>query len=240
MPYSNLGIFEATESVTLHFQFIDSGGDFAAPTSPPIYRVYNSAGALVGAGPYAMTVSTPAGHYFGVLDLTAELITTVGRYTIQAYVPAVGEATYAFYTFDLVAAGSNYVNFTTDITDLSDKFAGVTTIEQTIEDTVWDSDPADHSAGNTFGARTFTEQNIGDVLSALSVDVAYTVGNDLATLAADLVTSKLALVGRWKIDTIAKTLTMYEADQVTPLVVFELFNPSGDPATTNVAERVPQ
>lgn len=44
---------------------------------------------------------------------------------------------------------------------------------------------------------------------------------------------------RTKIDPLAKTLTIYEADCVTPLRVFQLLDTTGAPSITQVAERKP-
>lgn len=45
--------------------------------------------------------------------------------------------------------------------------------------------------------------------------------------------------GRTKIDIIAKTLTVYEPDCVTPLRVFSLLDSTATPSTTSVCERKP-
>jgi len=44
---------------------------------------------------------------------------------------------------------------------------------------------------------------------------------------------------RTKIDTVAKTLTVYDDDCVTPLEVFNLFDSNGVPSVTEVCERRP-
>jgi hypothetical protein len=47
------------------------------------------------------------------------------------------------------------------------------------------------------------------------------------------------LVNRTKIDTGAATLTVYDADCVTPLLVFDLKDSLGNPSVTEVCERKP-
>lgn len=46
--------------------------------------------------------------------------------------------------------------------------------------------------------------------------------------------------GRWKIDEVAKTLTYYDEDGVTPIQVFDLKDADGNPTSENPYERVPQ
>ena len=45
--------------------------------------------------------------------------------------------------------------------------------------------------------------------------------------------------GRWKIDTTANTLTLYDTDNTTPIAVFDLKDAAGQPSSTAVFERVP-
>lgn len=47
------------------------------------------------------------------------------------------------------------------------------------------------------------------------------------------------LINRTKIDTAAATLTIYDGDCVTPLIVFDLKDSSGNPSVTEVCERKP-
>lgn len=73
-----------------------------------------------------------------------------------------------------------------------------------------------------------------------------TVGANIAGLVIDVdsVIAMLELVlkfqaNRTKIDTSAKTLTVYDDDCTTVLRVFELFDSLGSPSVTEVCERVP-
>ena len=47
-------------------------------------------------------------------------------------------------------------------------------------------------------------------------------------------------VGRWKFNDTTKTLTFYESDGVTPMVVFDMKDDVGNPTLEGIYERVPQ
>jgi len=66
-------------------------------------------------------------------------------------------------------------------------------------------------------------------------DIATLVGN----IQTDVTAMKKILANRWKIDTVANTLTVYEDDGTTPYLVFDLLDSAGNPASTNVFERAP-
>jgi len=46
-------------------------------------------------------------------------------------------------------------------------------------------------------------------------------------------------LGRWKVDTTTKQMTLYKADGQTPLVTFDLKDATGKPSSQDVYERVP-
>jgi len=78
----------------------------------------------------------------------------------------------------------------------------------------------------------------GNLLDAqLPEDV--TVGSMAEALAAALLSRKI-LAGAWKLDPLTNTLTIYEADGQTPLMVFETLDSAGEPGTAGVYERRPQ
>ena len=53
----------------------------------------------------------------------------------------------------------------------------------------------------------------------------------------NLITAMLA--NRTKIDTAAATMTIYDSDCTTPLIVFDLKDSSGNPSVVEVCERLP-
>ncbi len=65
---------------------------------------------------------------------------------------------------------------------------------------------------------------------------------DVGTIEEILAAAQLTQLvesGRWKIDTTTNQMTFYAADKTTPLLVFNLFDASGNPTSTAVFERVP-
>ena len=101
---------------------------------------------------------------------------------------------------------------------LTDRFAvGATEAPDPVE--IWDVDVADATAiGGSIGSTIIANQ---------------------ATMTALLNTLIQYECGRSEIDPIAKTLTIFESDCVTPLKVFELRDSAGNPSILEVCERFP-
>lgn len=90
-----------------------------------------------------------------------------------------------------------------------------------IVDGVWDELQSDHDTPGTMGG---------------SLDCACTN----AALALSIVNTLLKFeTNRTKIDKVAKTLTIYDNDDVTPLIVFDLKDGTGAPSVAEVCERMP-
>jgi hypothetical protein len=73
------------------------------------------------------------------------------------------------------------------------------------------------------------------------------VDDQLATFSVDITHMMIILdvvrkfnFNRSKIDPVNKTLTIYDDDEVTPIVVFELLDTNQNPSTDEVAEKVPR
>jgi len=133
---------------------------------------------------------------------------------------------------------------------------GVGTPSQ-VADAVWDAGLAAHNIANTFGS---TNQVAGSGLSSTQVAqavwnaniAAYTLTNSFgeavggnikidAATAVSLTTTLLKYQrNRTRVDTTAKTLTIYDDDDLTPITVFDLKDTAGSPSITTIAERVPQ
>jgi len=93
---------------------------------------------------------------------------------------------------------------------------------------LWDAPKVDHITVGTFGeAVNAIDANVDqlrlDVVSMMS----------LVTLLVKYESN------RTMIDKVAKTLTVYDNDGVTPLQVFNLFDGTGAPSVAEVCERVP-
>jgi hypothetical protein len=101
-----------------------------------------------------------------------------------------------------------------------------------IANQVWDEPMSQHLLANTTGfTLAQTEANTVAIANNLFL-------NPNSVL--DLVQLILAYdTNRTKIDPVAKTLTVYENDCVTPLRVFQLLDTTGAPSITEVAERKP-
>lgn len=83
-----------------------------------------------------------------------------------------------------------------------------------ISDTVWDEAIADHAAVGSTGESLSTVQSIVEVLLKFEKN-------------------------RTLIDPIAKTLTIYDDDEVTPIHIFTLRDSTGTPSIAEVCERDP-
>src|SRR3990167_8138042 len=81
-------------------------------------------------------------------------------------------------------------------------------------------------------------------VGSFNVRIKFVVSANSITVGLDDIKNNVALIkqvenGRWKIDDTAKTLTYYDAaDQ--PQTVFDLKDKDGNPASTNIFERIPQ
>lgn len=97
---------------------------------------------------------------------------------------------------------------------------------------VWDQTTSTHVAAGTFGLlEQQTAANVVAVANNLYVNANSVL--DIVNLLAQYE------MNRTKIDPVACTLTVYEADCVTPLRVFKLLDTTGAPSISEVAERKP-
>lgn len=93
---------------------------------------------------------------------------------------------------------------------------------------VWDEDASTHlSAGST-----------GEMLSQIKADTS-TIAVSVVAINSLVNTLLKYETNRTKIDTTAKTLTIYDDDCVTPLTVFNLKDSSGNASVAEVCDRVP-
>lgn len=86
-----------------------------------------------------------------------------------------------------------------------------------ISDTVWDEPSADHAASGSTGSAQ----------------------NQILSIEALVEILKKHSNNRTKIDPVAKTLTVYEDDGITPMQIFDLYDSQGHPSVSEVAERMP-
>lgn len=96
---------------------------------------------------------------------------------------------------------------------------------QFIEDAVWDASAASHVGGSP--------QTMGEFQN--NIEVIRTV--DIPALFSLLDLVRKYNTNRTKIDTVAKTLTIYDDDCTTVLRVFSLLDSSGTPSVAEVCER---
>lgn len=101
-----------------------------------------------------------------------------------------------------------------------------------VADQVWNEVMASHLIAGTTG-ETLAQTNANTVAIANNLFLNPNSVLDLCQLLVQLETN------RTKIDPVAKTLTIYENDCVTPLRVFSLLDTTGTPSITEVAERKP-
>lgn len=95
-------------------------------------------------------------------------------------------------------------------------------------------EPASLSAGQYFVEYdTIDDDGVQSIQSEELIVEDYAVQTDVAFF------RKLA-TGRWKMDITGNTMIFYDDDGATPLLIFDLKNAFGVPATTSVFERVPR
>ena len=247
MNIAHLGYFESTENVNFLFQYIDDTNAYASPVSPPVFRIYQSNGTQVTGAALTMTAQAFTGQYRGSVNIddwdSLGSVLTPGKYLIFVYTTDTGSANSAYYYFDVVATNTNIASQGGILVDLDALFApaiSAASLGAYIEDSVWDADPADHVAADTFAEVQLSADNKADLLSALGITAGFTAGNDLASIASSTVKCEAVAVGRWKVDGVSKSLTLYELDDTTPLVVFDLKDSEGDLTTVDIFERTPQ
>lgn len=96
-------------------------------------------------------------------------------------------------------------------------------------DAVWESLSADHLTAGTLG---LIVNQIKSDTGLISIDV---------TTILDIVTTLQKYnTNRTKIDKVAKTLTVYDNNGITPIKVFDLKDSTGTPSITEITERTPQ
>jgi hypothetical protein len=98
-----------------------------------------------------------------------------------------------------------------------------------IVESVWDANKIDHLTPGTFGEAI---NSIDADVEQLRLDVI-----SMTTLIQLLIKHEC---NRTRIDKIAKTLTVFDDDGITPIKVFDLFDSTGTPSVDEVCERVPQ
>jgi hypothetical protein len=107
-----------------------------------------------------------------------------------------------------------------------------------IIDGVWDETSAAHNTAGTFGNLV---NQIDEVRTA--AECACTNTTTLLPQVQDILDIVNILLNfdanRTKIDKVAKTLTVYADDNVTPIRVFRLLDSTGTPSVDEVCERVP-
>ena len=95
-------------------------------------------------------------------------------------------------------------------------------------DGVWNATATDYLTAGTMGFQLNTTKANTD-----------TIIIELTTIESLLNTLLQYECGRTRIDTTARTLTIYDTDCTTPLKVFELRDSAGNPSVTEVCERFP-
>jgi hypothetical protein len=215
----------------------------------PSWRVYNMSGSEVTSSATDMTSSGFAGQYHAVLDLDdldglGLTLAEDTSYIIKAYSTDAGVSNHAFYLLRVVPSGERDIDINQNIselyTDLHTPINAAGDLNTLIEESVWDSLKADHDVADSFGQIMLTVEQRDDLLNALSIDDGFTAGEDLSSIASTVVDNNAVLIGRWKIDPTTKVMTLYDLDNTTPLVSFDLKDSDGNPSTTNVHERFPQ
>jgi len=99
----------------------------------------------------------------------------------------------------------------------------------TMVDSIWDESATDHIAAGTTGL----------VLNQIKADTAL-IQIDTSSIIALCETLLKYDTNRTKVDKIAKTLTIYDDNGVTPLTVFDLKDGTGTPSITEICIREPQ
>jgi len=85
----------------------------------------------------------------------------------------------------------------------------------------------------------FVEYTLIDPDAATFIDTEDLIIQDFSSQ-TDMVLLKQFAKGRWKLDEIENTMTYYDEDNVTPLVVFDTKDATGGAASENVYERYPR
>lgn len=136
------------------------------------------------------------------------------------------------YTFTTYDYSKSYVYTIDGGNTLADceryKIGGNESYEEDISFQVWEEPNLDHlNLGTT-----------GYVLNQIKADTSSIIIN--VNTAISLIQTLLKYErNRTRIDPIAKTLTIYDDDCVTPLQVFDLLDAAGQPSVTEVCERKP-
>jgi hypothetical protein len=182
-----------------------------------IWEVQNLTQTLVVplSGPDPMMVEVGDGFYKFVFDSINGYDVTktyVARCDGGVSIPNPGER---FQTVDIDSTGGSVITITpADI--------------NAIVEGVWEEPGAAHLTPGTMGAY---QNEIHADVQQIHIDV---------STAISLVTTLMKYeMNRTRIDKIAKTLTVYDNDGVTPLKVFDLKDSTGVPSVTEVCERFP-
>lgn len=105
-----------------------------------------------------------------------------------------------------------------------------------IADAVWDAATNQHTDAGSFGKLAIDSKTATDDVKTVVDGIAVSEASLTSLLQTLLKYSK----NRTRIDKIAKTLTIYDDDTLTPIKVFDLKDASGNPSITEIIERLPQ
>jgi hypothetical protein len=127
--------------------------------------------------------------------------------------------------------------------------SGVGTPEE-VRDAVWEASSAAYTTAGTYGKIVSDIKTVGDDTNAdlatakVEIDAIKGVVDGIAISEATITTLLQTLLkyskNRTRIDKIAKTLTIYDDDTLTPIKVFDLKDDLGNPSITEIIERRPQ
>jgi len=152
--------------------------------------------------------------------------TSLGYDTLKTYTSRVDGG------ITITNPGERYqaIDITPNVTPTSTTISpgDITAITNSVVDGVWDAAATDHMSTGSMGL--YQNEMHADV-QQLRIDM---------TTAISLVSTLLKYErNRTKIDKIAKTLTIYDDDGVTPIKVFDLKDSTGAPSVQEVCERDP-
>lgn len=108
------------------------------------------------------------------------------------------------------------------------KYGGNESYVEDISYEVWEEDATIHMNVGTTGL----------VLNSIKADTTTIIMN-VASLTALVTTLLKYQTNRTRVDPTAMTLTVYDDDCVTPLIVFDLLDAAGNPSVVEVCERKP-
>jgi len=138
------------------------------------------------------------------------------------------------------------------------KVSSIAISEEDIANSVWNAEKSSHSTPNTFGEHLseltnspeIDEESIAEAVWDRPIDNHIVPGTTGATInnietqqeyTVSLIEHLLKYSeNRTKVDTVNKTLTIFDDDGTTPIKVFSLRDSNGNTSVTEIAERIPQ